>query len=173
MFPRTLARPIALAAAALLVACTPASQGDQPGNSPPLSVTATTQPPSRIDPSASWIEIDLAKQILALHQGGGVLAEYAVSTGVMSDPKYVTPPDLYRVQSKDKGPVESAPGVFVADIVMFDLGRGNGIHSLPMDPAGAVLDATLGTPGTAGCVRVAESSRVFAFAQLGMWVWIH
>ncbi len=88
-------------------------------------------------------------------------------------PKYATPPDLYRVQSKEKGPIESVPGVFVSDIIMFDIRSGNGIRSRPMDANGNVLDATLGQPTSAGCVRVGESARVFEFAQTGMWVWIH
>ena len=117
--------------------------------------------------------VNYAAQALALHEAGAIVATYPVSTGVTSDPKYATPPDLYRVQSQDKGPLESAPGVFVSDIVMFDLGRGNGIHSLPVDASGSILDPTLGKPVTAGCVRVAESARVFEFAQIGMRIWIH
>jgi hypothetical protein len=77
------------------------------------------------------------------------------------------------VEGKDKGPVESVPGVFVHDLIMFDTRNGNGIHSRPMDADGKVLDATLGKPATAGCVRVGESASVFEFARVGMWVWIH
>ena len=110
---------------------------------------------------------------MILHESGSVIAEYLASTGVTSDPKYATPPGLYHVQSKEKGPIESVPGVFVSDIIMFDIPNGNGIHSRPMDNKGRTLDATLGQPVTAGCVRVEESARVFEFAQLGMWVWIH
>lgn len=71
------------------------------------------------------------------------------------------------------GPLESAPGVYVSHVVLFDLGRGNAIHSRPMDAAGQVLDSTLGVPATAGCVRLAEADRVFEFADIGMRVWIH
>ena len=77
------------------------------------------------------------------------------------------------MQSKDRGPIESVPGVFVSDVIMFDLGRGNGFHSRPMDANGTLLDATLGEPSTAGCVRVGEAARLFEFAQVGMRVWIH
>ena len=73
----------------------------------------------------------------------------------------------------EKGPVENVPGVFVSDILIFDFGRGLGIHSRPMDAGGNLLDATLGRPGTAGCVRVAESASVYAFAWVGMQIWIH
>jgi len=168
-----LAGPTVLAAAALLIACSPASHSIQLTGTAPPAPTATLSLPSYLDPSSSWIEIDLTRQVLALHEAGRVAAEYPVSTGVTTDPKYATPPDLYQVQAKDKGPIESAPGVFVSNIVLFDLGRGNGIHSLPMDAQGTVLDATVGTPATAGCVRVAEAADVYEFAQIGMRVWIH
>ena len=135
-----------------------------------VPATSTASPPPRITTSSSWIEVDLAKQTVLLHEGGAVIAEYPASTGVTSDPKYATPPGLYRVQSKDKGPVESVSGVFVSDVVMFDIRLGNRFHSMPMDAQGNILDATLGMPTTAGCVRVGESARLFEFAQLGMWV---
>lgn len=141
---------------------------------PPLSQTAIPATvPAQIIPSSSWIEVDLMKQTVILHEEGGIVAEYPVSTGLATDPEYATPPGLYRVQSKDNGPVESVPGVFVTDVVMFDIGKGNGFHSKPMDAQGNILDETLGKPVTAGCVRVGESARLFEFAQLGMWVWIH
>jgi hypothetical protein len=171
---------VALLAVMLLVACAPSPRPSLPATLPPTpeSVSALptpleVQPPARISPSASWIEVDLAKQIVVLHHGGRVSAEYPASTGVMSDPKYATPPGLYHVQSKEKGPVESVAGVFVSDVIMFDIQNGNGFHSRPMDAAGKILDATLGQPATAGCVRVGESASVFEFAQIGMWVWIH
>ncbi len=164
---------ILLLAAANLAACTSPAPPNASGTPSPIPATPVASLPNWIGRSDSWIEIDLAAQTLTLHDRGVIIAEYPVSTGVTTDPRYATPPDLYRVQSMDPGPIESAPGVFVSDLVMFDFGRGNGIHSLPMDKAGTVLDATLGTPSTAGCVRVAESRRVFEFAKIGMWVWIH
>jgi len=130
-------------------------------------------PPTQISSSASWIEVDMEKQTVILHEGNLVISEYQASTGVTSDPKYATPAGLYHVQSKEKGPIESVPGVFVSDIIMFDLLNGNGIHSRPTDSNGNIIDATLGQPATAGCVRVGESASVFEFAKLGMWVWIH
>ncbi len=169
-----------LLAVMLLVACTPSPRQSWPATAPPTSESVPTlstplevQPPARISPDSSWIEIDLAKQIVVLHHSDLASAEYPASTGVASDPKYATPPGLYRVQSKEKGPVESVAGVFVSDVIMFDIQNGNGIHSRPMDARGKILDATLGQPATAGCVRVGESARVFEFAQIGMWVWIH
>jgi lipoprotein-anchoring transpeptidase ErfK/SrfK len=164
----------------LIAACAQMPRWPSTATIPPaleMELTPSTshpvQPPTQISSSAAWIEVDLAKQTVILHESSSVIAEYLASTGVTSDPKYATPPGLYHVQSKEKGPIESVPGVFVSDIIMFDILNGNGIHSRPMDAKGNILDATLGQPATAGCVRVGESARVFEFARLGMWVWIH
>jgi lipoprotein-anchoring transpeptidase ErfK/SrfK len=171
---------VALLAVLLLMGCMQAPKPLPPATLPPTpeieSVIPTplpVRPPTQISPSASWIEIDLARQVVVLHQGDVISAEYPASTGVISDPKYATPPGLYQVQSKEKGPIESVAGVYVSDVIMFDIRNGNGIHSRPMDAKGKLLDATLGQPATAGCVRVGESASVFEFARFGMWVWIH
>ena len=158
----------------LLGACAPLAPA-LPSAPAPTPIPATPSPalPAYLDPASSWIEVDLARQLVVLHQAGAVLAAYPASTGVTADPQYATPPGLYQVQSKDQGPVESVPGVFVSDVIMFDIGRGNGFHSRPMDAQGDILDETLGTAATAGCVRVGESAALFRFAQVGMKVWIH
>ena len=71
------------------------------------------------------------------------------------------------------GPIENVPGVCLSAILSYDFGREVGIHSLPMDKYGQVLDATLGQPASGGCVRVGEAAAVFEFAQMGTWVWVH
>lgn len=157
---------VAFLSIVMLGACVPATPTPIPG-------TPTTASPARIDPASAWIEVDLARQVVLLHEAGQVIAELEASTGVTSDPKYATPPGLYRVQSMEQGPIQSIPDVYVSHVIMFDIGKGNGFHSRPMDAQGDLLDATLGQPGTAGCVRVGDSARLFAFARIGMWVWIH
>lgn len=170
-------RPCVLGGIALLSFLVQAACGPALPTAPltPTAIlsTATTAPPAQIASSAAWIELDIARQVVLLHQDGIVLAELPASSAATSDPKYASAPGAYRVQSRDKGPVVATPGVYVTDVVMFDIRLGNGFHSRPMDAQGNVLDATLGTPTTAGCVRVGESARLFDFAQVGMWVWIH
>lgn len=144
-----------------------------PASWAPSTPAATASLPSLIRSTDSWIEVDLARQVVILHEADKVIGEYAASSGLTTDPNTATPPGLYRVQMMEKGPIENVPGVFVSDILIFHVGRGLGIHSMPMDAGGKVLDATLGQPGTAGCVRVGESSRVFEFAEMGMRIWIH
>jgi hypothetical protein len=148
-------------------ACAPAALS--PAAAPTVAPTYESTP-SYILPTDSWIEVDLGRQLVVLHEAAAIIAEYPASSGVEG---YETPTGLYRVQMMEKGPIENVPGVWVADILIFHWGKGIGIHSLPMDADGNVLDATLGLPGSGGCVRVGESARVFEFARLGMHVWVH
>lgn len=155
----------------LLCACTVA-----PANRPVETASPSVTPagvPAGIGQAERWIEVDLTQQMVRLHDGDQVLAEYLAATGVGDSPETTTYPGLFRVQSKTKGPIESAPGVYVSDVLEFDVEHGNGFHSMPMDEAGHVLDDRLGQPITAGCVRVGESAALFDFATLGMKVWIH
>ena len=157
----------------------------QPG--PPTAAPASTEAlttltpgagpgletPAGIGPRERWIEVSLPEQVVRLHDGDLVVAEYLAATGVGDRPEYTTYAGLFQVRRKYAGPVESAPGVYVTNVLEFDLEHGNGIHSLPVDENGHVLDDRLGQPMTAGCVRVAESEAVFNFATLGMKVWVH
>ena len=129
--------------------------------------------PTEIDPLADWIEVDLARQLVVLHADGGIVSSHAAASGRTDVAGAATPPGSYRVQILQKGPIENVPGVFVSDIVIYDEWNGIGLHSRPMDAAGELLDATLGEPATAGCVRVGDSTAVYEFARLGMWVWVH
>ena len=101
------------------------------------------------------------------------MAKYLAATGVATATETTTAPGEYQIQQMIKGPIENVPGVFVSDILIYDLAAGAGIHSMPMDKSGYVLDSSLGHPVTAGCIRVGEAAAVFKFATLGMRVWIH
>ncbi len=127
----------------------------------------------KVRASEKWIEVDLAAQTVRLWQERQVVAEYLAATGVATATETTTAPGVYHIQQMIKGPIENVPGVFVSDILIYDLAAGAGIHSLPMDQDGNVLDSRLGRPLTAGCVRVGEAADVFKFAALGMRVWIH
>ena len=155
----------------LLCACNVAPVNKQAETASPSATPAGV--PGGIGQAERWIEVDLTQQMVRLHDGDQVIAGYLAATGVGDSPETTTYPGLFRVQSKTKGPIESAPGVYVSDVLEFDIYHGNGFHSMPMDEAGHVLDDRLGQPVTAGCVRVGESAALFDFAVLGMKVWIH
>jgi lipoprotein-anchoring transpeptidase ErfK/SrfK len=115
----------------------------------------------------------LDRQTVILHDGDSIAGEFTAAAGVGTSPETTTYPGEFRVQMMMGGPVESVPGVYVTDVVIFDLPHGNGFHSRPMDKDGNILDATLGRPATAGCIRLAESGELYRFARLGMRVVIH
>lgn len=164
---RLCGRRVALAALATGFACAPAAVL----TATPPAPHATKEPTREyILPADSWIEVDLEGQQVLLHEGSDTIAAYPASSGVKD---HETPPGLYRVQMMEKGPIENVPGVWVSDILIFHWGMGIGIHSMPMDAEGNVLDPALGQPSTGGCVRVGDSARVFDFAEIGMHVWIH
>jgi lipoprotein-anchoring transpeptidase ErfK/SrfK len=134
-----------------------------------------TLPSVRPSPGAGeqWIEVVLDRQTVILHDGDAIAGEFMAAAGVGTSPETTTYPGEFRVQTMMKGPVESASGVYVTDVVIFDWPHGNGFHSRPVDKDGNILDATLGKPATAGCIRLAESGELYRFARLGMRVVIH
>jgi hypothetical protein len=154
----------------LLSACGPFS----PTASSPAAVTPSLQPlPAEIAAASEWIEVDLANQEVLLHRDGAVVAQFPAATGLTTYAKYRTPAGVFDIQVKQKGPIENVPGVFVSDMLIYDLEGGIGIHSRPMDAEDNLLDERLGLPITGGCVRVGESAQVYDFAKAGMWVWVH
>jgi lipoprotein-anchoring transpeptidase ErfK/SrfK len=143
--------------------------------SPPAGPTARTGAyvTPVIKEGEQWIEVDLQAQKVRLYEGTTIVNEYLAGTGVNQSPQTTTYPGIFAITSKYKGPVETAPGVYVANVLEFDPEHGNGIHSLPMDKDGNILDERLGQPVTAGCVRVSEAESVYAFGYVGMTVWVH
>jgi lipoprotein-anchoring transpeptidase ErfK/SrfK len=135
--------------------------------------THAPQRPTEIEASERWIEVDVPAQLVRLHDGNQVVGEYLAASGVNTSPETTTYTGLFEVQQMMRGPVESVPGVYVTDVIIFDIVHGNGLHSRPMDKNRKILDETLGRPATAGCVRIGESAAIFDFARLGMKVWVH
>jgi lipoprotein-anchoring transpeptidase ErfK/SrfK len=167
---------------AMICLCACASFSGSPTTSVPFSITpppvvptdvSQPYPSPSIQKSEHWIEIDLQAQKVRLHEGNTLINEYPASTGVNQNPQTTTYPGTFEVTSKYKGPIQTAPGVYVTNVLEFDPEHGNGIHSLPMDKDGNILDERLGQPVTAGCVRVAEAANVYDFAHLGMTIWVH
>jgi lipoprotein-anchoring transpeptidase ErfK/SrfK len=148
----------------LLAACEPGRSGD-PGQTP--TVFPVTPIPGR------WIEVNLAGQTVVLHDGETLVNSLTMSSGVGGDPNTTTYPGEFSIQMMYRGPEETVPGVYVENIVIFDLEHGNGFHSMPMDAEGNILDSTQGKPATAGCVRMADSESLFDFARVGMKVIVH
>lgn len=170
---------LGLMAGFMILACSCTPQGipaglSKPTSTLPASATGTTLVPMpEIESGERWIEVELSVQTLRLREGDQITAEYSISSGLAESPETTTFPGVYEVQQKISGPIENVPGVFVSDILIYDINAGVGIHSMPMDKDGNFLDETLGKPATAGCVRVRESREVFDFARLGAKIWVH
>jgi hypothetical protein len=108
--------------------------------------------------------------------GSEVVQEIApVGVGVQIDTgEYLsTQTGLFFVNSKDERLVYDAPfNTYISHWVGFDAAKDNGFHSLLKDANGGVVDASTGRVSN-GCVRTAQPEAVFAFAEIGMPVWVH
>jgi len=167
--------------AMVLCACSPSATEPAPPAVPSETVSpaeTATPTPSRTPtaaptPRGRWIEVDLSDQVVILHDGDVGSSVLSMSSGVGGSPQTTTYVGRYTVGLMDPGPDETAPGVFVANIVLFDFEHMNGFHSQPMDADGTILDDTLGEPASAGCIRLADSRRLFDFARIGTPVIVH
>ena len=61
---------------------------------------------------------------------------------------------------------------YISHWVGFDPEKDNGFHSFLKDADGNVVDASTGRVSN-GCIRTGAPDGVFAFAEIGMPVWVH
>ena len=61
---------------------------------------------------------------------------------------------------------------YISHWVGFDPDKANGFHSFLKDKDGNVVDASTGRVSN-GCIRTGEPDTVFAFAEIGMTVYVH
>ena len=102
-------------------------------------------------------------------------AGVAVGVGVAIDTgHYVsTQTGLFYVHTKDERLVYDAPyDTYISHWVGFDAAKDNGFHSFLKDASGAVVDASTGRVSN-GCIRTGEPEAIFAFAEIGMPVFVH
>ena len=123
-----------------------------------------------------WIEVDVTNVVVRLMDGSTVLREIApVAVGAQIDTgEYEsTQTGLFHVYSKVEGLAYDAPyATYISHWVGFDPDKANGFHSFLKDAAGKVVDASTGRVSN-GCIRTGEEAEIFAFAELGMPVWVH
>jgi hypothetical protein len=148
---------------------TPAPPPPTPTPAPP---TPTPGPPS----SGRWIDVDVTNYVVRLMDGQTAVQTIGpVGIGVQVDTgAYLsTQTGLFRVHTKDERLVYDAPfDTYISHWVGFDSAKDNGFHSLLKDETGTVVDASTGRVSN-GCIRVGEIEAVFAFAEIGMPVWVH
>lgn len=100
---------------------------------------------------------------------GPVAVGEQVDTGIYNS----TATGLFYVYSKTADLTYDAPySTYISDWVGFDPQLDNGFHSFLKDAAGKVVDASTGRVSN-GCIRTGEPGEVYAFAQIGMPVYVH
>jgi hypothetical protein len=79
----------------------------------------------------------------------------------------------FRVYNKIKDLQYDAPyKTYISDWVGFDQNKANGFHSFLKDAKGNVVDPSTGRISN-GCIRTDDSSAIFAYAEVGMPVYVH
>ena len=101
------------------------------------------------------------------------IAPVAVGEQVDTGEYASTQTGLFYVHNKVEDLVYDAPyDTYISHWVGFDPDKANGFHSFLKDAAGNVVD-----PGTGrisnGCIRTGAPDVVFAFAEVGMPVYVH
>lgn len=159
--------------AALFVGATPAAAGSTcttgAGTCPEISGETVASPPPA--PGERWIEVDLDAHEVRLRVGSTILRSLPAATGRNDTPWTTTYPGDFRVYNMDRSFTYLPEwGVYIRDWVGFDPRWHNGLHSLPMDQRGRVIDDRVGEPVTSGCIRTGPSSLIYDFARIGMRV---
>ncbi|MBI5287386.1 MAG: L,D-transpeptidase [Chloroflexi bacterium] len=165
----------------------------------PTDVAAMTEPPATVEvvpaeggptepptPRASdgstapdsgrWIDVDVSTFAVRLMDGATVVREItSVGVGAQVDTgEYAsTQTGLFYVNSKVEELAYDPPyDTYISHWVGFDLDKANGFHSFLKDANGAVVDPSTGRVSN-GCIRTGEAEAVYAYAEIGMPVWVH
>jgi len=149
----------------------------QPTSTPaPARPSPTPRPPSGPPSEGRWIDVDVTTFVVRLMDGTTVLREIGpVGVGVQIDTgAYLsTQTGLFHVHSKSEPLVYDAPfDTYISHWVGFDADKDNGFHSFLKDAGGNVVDASTGRVSN-GCIRTPEPEAIFAFAEIGMPVYVH
>jgi len=177
--PASAATPAAPALSALDVSPTPAPAEPTAASAATEAAPAPTAA-SAADPLAPtegrWIDVDVTRFAVRLMDGTAVVQEIApvavgkeIDTGAYES----TQTGLFHVYSKTEDLAWDAPyQTYISHWVGFDPGRANGFHSFLKDKDGLVVDASTGRVSN-GCIRTGAEAAVFAFAEIGMPVYVH
>jgi hypothetical protein len=163
-----------LATPAEVVAATPVAPAETVA--PQASQPPAPKPPATAPTSGKWIDIDVTRLAVRLMDGASALSTIApvgvgaqVDTGIYNS----TATGLFYVYSKTADLTYDAPyDTYISDWVGFDPALDNGFHSFLKDKDGKVVDASTGRISN-GCIRTGDSGAIFAFAQIGMPVFVH
>jgi hypothetical protein len=154
----------------------------EPEDAPTAASTPVPPPTSTPAPQAGppatgrWIDVDVTNFVVRMMDGGTALRELSpVAVGEQIDTgEYLsTQTGLFQVHTKVEGLAYDAPfDTYISHWIGFDAAKDNGFHSFLKDANGAVVDASTGRVSN-GCIRVGEVEALFAFAEIGMPVYVH
>ena len=182
---------ISCAFAGVIVACGGgAGPGAKGGVTIEAVVTTTAEPTAPIAGAASsptpdgsvapaserWIDVDVTNYVVRLMDGETVLREVSpVAVGGQIDTgEYAsTQTGLFHVYEKVAELALDPPyDAYISHWVGFDADKANGFHSFLKDKDGNLVDARTGRVSN-GCIRTGAPEEVFAFAEIGMPVYVH
>jgi len=126
--------------------------------------------------AGKWIEVDVTRYRVRLMDGSQIvrtIEPVAVGAQVDTGAYESTQTGLFHVYNKIAGLQYDPPyKTYISDWVGFDSARANGFHSFLEDEKGNIVN-----PGTGrisnGCIRTGDAAAIFAFAEVGMPVFVH
>jgi L,D-transpeptidase-like protein len=146
-------------------------------NAPAGSAPAAAAAPDTPAPQTGhWIDVDVTHYRVRLMDGTQALKTIepvAVGAQVDTGAYESTQTGLFHVYNKVGGLQYDPPyKTYFSDWVGFDMARANGFHSFLKDERGNIVN-----PGTGrisnGCIRTGDPAAIFAFAEVGMPVYVH
>jgi hypothetical protein len=159
----------------------PADAGGKPA-APPPGATATSIPftggntPGSRPTSGRWIEVDLTRFVVQLMDGNTVvktIGPVAVGEQINTGQYLSTQTGLFQVYNKIEPLAYDAPyDTYISHWVGFDPAKDNGFHSFLKDQSGKVVDASTGKISN-GCIRTGDAEAIYAYAEIGMPVYVH
>ena len=149
----------------------------------PVATAVATAVPTKTAPSPGgppqsghWIDVNVSNFTVRLMDGtsamkviGPVGVGAQINTGVYES----TQTGLYYVYNMDASLTYDAPyKTYISHWVGFDPALANGFHSFLKDENGNVVDPSTGRISN-GCIRTGDPEAIFAFAEIGMPVYVH
>jgi hypothetical protein len=156
---------------------------DTPADPPAPALEGSVDTPAALasDGSAAptagkWIDVNVTTFEVRLMDGASATKDIGpVGVGALVDTgDYAsTQTGLFHVYSKVEDLAYDPPyDTYISHWVGFDPDKANGFHSFLKDKDGKVVDASTGRVSN-GCIRTGAPEAIFAYADIGMPVWVH
>lgn len=148
----------------------------EPTVSPTAAAASPTPEAGVAQASERWIDVDVTDLVVRLMDGEKVLREIspiAVGRQIDTGEYASTQTGMFYVYEKAADLAFDAPyDAYISHWVGFDADKANGFHSFLKDENGDVVDASTGRVSN-GCIRTGAPEEIFAFAEIGMPVYVH